>query len=191
MMASVLIALAVMIAVVVTLVAVRGRPRPSRMARAHLDAQIAKLRAEISALQFSDNELIAHQEAAIREHWLRNEMTTRDVASLDVPGLAEGMFDVLREHGIAKLADVERLRARKVPGIGSKRAAQLWSVYQAECKKLRDAASGLDRETLDQLSGGKLGALVETHRAEELQRERDLESAEVRLADLERRRSTV
>ena len=111
----------------------------------------------------------------------------RDVASLDVPGLAEAMFDVLHDHGIKKLKDVELLRSRKVPGIGVKRADQLWSAYQAERAKLHDAARALDHDTLDQLSGGKLGAIVEKHRAEEIQRERELEARQIELADLERR----
>jgi hypothetical protein len=190
MMTGALIALAVVAALVVIIVA-RRSARPSRVARQRLEAQIARVRSQIKALEIADHDLIAHQEAAVREQWLRNELTLRDVSSLEVPGLAEGLFDVLREHGIKKLQDVELLRRRKVPGIGVKRADQLWSAYQEERAKLHDAAQALDHDTLDQLSGGKLGAIAEKHRAEELHRVRELQQRQVELAELERRHATL
>jgi 5'-3' exonuclease len=110
---------------------------------------------------------------------------------MDVPGFGEAMFEALRDAGIKRLQDVERLRSKKVPGVGEKRAAQLWSTYKDELARLEAEARAMDLAALDAVSGGKLGALVEKEAAEERQRQRELESTRIRLADIERRRSQL
>lgn len=182
--------IALVVGVVVLVVLVTRSPSPTRAARKHLDAQLASVRSQLAALQVDDRGYVAHQEEAIRRQWL-DEQLTRRVDSLDVPGFGEAMFDALRESGIKKLQDIELLRTKKVPGVGEKRAAQLWSTYKDELARLETEARALDRATLDAISGGKLGALVAKEADEEQQRQRELESTRIRLAELERRRTQL
>ena len=183
------IVLAVCVAVVIVLVS-RG-PSPTKAARKPLDAQRASVRTQLAALEADDRGYVAHQEEMIRGQWLRDQLATRAVDSMDVPGFGEAMFEALRDAGIKRLQDVERLRSKKVPGVGEKRAAQLWSTYKDELARLEAEARAMDHAALDAVSGGKLGALVEKEAAEERQRQRELESTRIRLADIERRRAQL
>lgn len=188
-----MLALWIMLAlvVVVVLVLVTRAPSPTKAARKRLDAQLARVRTELAALEADDRGYVAHQEDVIRGQWLRDQLTTRAVDSMEVPGFGEAMFEALREAGIKKLQDVELLRTRKVPGVGEKRAAQLWSTYKDEVARIEAEARAMDRAALDAISGGKLGALVEREAAEERQRQQALEATRIRIAELERRRAAL
>jgi hypothetical protein len=183
--------IAVALVVIAVVVVLARAPSPTKAARKRLDAQLARVRSQLSALEADDRGYVAHQEEVIRGQWLRDQLTTRAVDSMDVPGFGEAMFEALRDAGIKKLQDVELLRTRKVPGVGEKRAAQLWSTYKDEVARLEAEARALDRAMLDEISGGKLGALVEKEAAEERQRQQELESTRIRLAEIERRRAQI
>lgn len=186
-----LVLLAIVVVGVVALIVLAFRaPSPTRAARKRLDAQLASVRSQLAALEVDDRGYVAHQEAIVRDQWLRDQLA-RPVDSVDVPGFGEAMFEALREAGIKTLQDIERLRRKKVPGVGEKRAAQLWSTYKGELARLQTEARALDRAALDAFSGGKLGALVEKEASEELQRQRELESTRIRLAEIERRRASL
>lgn len=187
-----MLALWILLAVcfVVGLVFLLARPpSPTKAARKRLDAQLTSARAQLAALEADDRGYVAHQEEIVRAQWLRDQLTTRAVDSMDVPGFGEAMFEALREAGIETLKDIELLRARKVPGVGEKRAAQLWSTYKEEVARLEREARAKDRAALDEISGGKLGALAAKEAAEERQRQQELECARIRLAEIERRRA--
>lgn len=133
---------AVVVALVVLILAL-SRPSPTRTARKRLDAQLTAVRSQLATLQLHDRGYVAQQEETVRQQW-RHDQLTRPVDSLDVPGFGEAMFETLRESGITKLEDVVLLRRKKVPGIGQKRAAQLWSTYQEELARLEAEARALD-----------------------------------------------
>jgi hypothetical protein len=164
---------------------------PSRIARKRLDAKIAALRGKLAALQPSDVEYVPHVEAVLRHQWLREQMKSRTVDSLEVPGFGDALLETLREHDIRSLQDVELMRYRKIPGVGEKRAAQLWSAYKDESAKLERQAQTMSASDLDRVSGGKLRASIDRHAAEELQRVRELELAQLQLVEAERRRSQI
>lgn len=182
-----MIPVAIGIVVVLAIVTfVMRSPSPTKAARRRISAQLASVRSQLAALQVDDRGYVSHQEDLVRQQWLADQLA-RPVDSLDVPGFGDAMFESLRESRITKLRDIELLRTKKVPGVGEKRAAQLWSTYKDELARLQAEARALDRATLDTLSGGKLGALVEKEATEELQRQRELESTQIRIAELERR----
>jgi hypothetical protein len=189
-MLALLIVLAVCV-VVVVVVLFSIAPSPTKAARKHLDAQLASIRAQLAALEADDRGYVAHQEEMIRGQWLRDQLTSRAVDSMDVPGFGEAMFEALREAGIKRLQDVELLRTKKVPRVGEKRAAQLWSTYKEEVARLEAEARAMDRAELDGISGGKLAALVEKEAADERLRQQERESTRIRLAEIERRRAQL
>ena len=182
----VILAVCILVAIVIALRA----PSPTRAARKRLDAQLASVRSQLAALEADDRGYVAAQEEVIRAQWLRDQLA-RPVDSIDVPGFGEAMFESLRESGITTLQDIELLRRKKVPGVGEKRAAQLWTTYKDEVARLQVEAHALDRAALDAISGGKLGVLIEKEASEELQRQRELESTRIRLAEIERRRAQI
>ena len=187
LMIGVLVAL---LALVLAAIVLSRPPSPIKAARKRIDAQLADVRSQLVALQMYDGGAVSHLEELTRQQWLADQLS-RPLESLTVPGFGEAMFETLREHAVIKVKDVELLRARKVPGVGEKRAAQLWSTYQEERARLQAEARALDRSALDQIAGGKLSALVEQEAADELQRQRELECAQIRLAELERRRAQL
>ncbi len=182
--------LAILAVVIVVAVLAWRRPSPMKTARNRLDAQLASARSQLAALGADDRGYVTAQEEVIRGQWLRDQLA-RPVDAIDVPGFGEAMFEALRESGIKTLQDIELLRRRKVPGVGEKRAAQLWSTYKDEVARLQAEARTLDRAALDAISGGKLAVLIEKEASEELQRQRELESARIRLAEIERRRASL
>jgi hypothetical protein len=179
----------------VVLLAVRreARSRPSAIATRRLDAQIAQVEQQLAALRPVHQDFAAEQEDRVRAQWLRDQLAATPVEAIEVPGTGPSTHKALRASGIACLGDLPKLGPYgvKVPSVGLKREEHLLAAYRDAHRRLSTEAARMQRAALDAYSRGALGAVLARHDAEELDRRRKREAAELRLRDLHRRRATL
>lgn len=143
----------------------RNESTPTKLARRALERQIGELRRELQQLGSSPQDFEAQQEARVREKWIATQLERTPVDALNVPGTGPAAAEALRENGISSVGDLARLGNPnlKVAGIGPKKTSDLLHAYQKEMHRLFEKARRLDREALDQVSGGQLGKALSHH----------------------------
>lgn len=179
----------------VALLAIRraARSRPSAIATRRLDAQIAQVEQQLAALRPVHHDFAAEQEEVVRSRWLQDQLAATPVEALEVPGTGPSTHKALRASGIACLADLPKLGPYgvKVPSVGLKKEEHLLAAYRDAHRRLSAEAARMQRPALDAYSRGALGKALARHEADELDRRRKREAAELRLRDLQRRRATL
>jgi len=190
---AIIVLVAACVALAIVAAIHRRRMRPSEVAKRRLDAQLAALERELSALSTGDRSYAAEQEELARTRWVEQRMQATSIETLDLQGISTATFELLRAHGITCLADLAKLRQRgfRVKTVGAKRTSQLVAAHRRWHSKFIDEARHMDRAALDEATGGELGAALARHDAVQLERQRHAETLRITIEDLQRRRARL
>lgn len=191
-------AVTVLIVVVATIlalvVAVNLRLRaalPTHAARRKLSAQIGEAERLLDAASVKDEQLVARQIQEVRRRWMDEHISATPIEALDIPGTGPSTYQALRDHGIATLEDLGRLRNYKITGIGEKKESQLLAGQSRATQDIVARADRMNVAELDAYTQGRLGTVIKNHEADERERYRRMDELRIQLATLRRRRALV
>lgn len=188
-----LLIVVVVAAVLIVAISVVGRvtQAPTRVAKRRLEGQQRALRAELASLPVHDAQLPATQEQLARAEWVRVQLRATKIDELDVPGVGDAMLAALRKAGFRSADDLPRLRPGLVPSVAEKRCADLHAAYDERLAQLRREGANLSFDALDAFTQGALKKTIEAHHAAVLAHARESEWIKLRLAELQRRHSSI
>jgi DNA-binding helix-hairpin-helix protein with protein kinase domain len=178
--------LSVVVALLVALAVWTWRRRPTAVAQRRLTRQLAECASALLAPAPARRPLdeLLH---SVRAQWFETELRNTAVDALRAPGIGPTLQEALRAHGIATAADLPRLAAIRVPSLGEKKRFALEQAYASLREGLWSRAEALSWAECDALCAGRLSRLAAEIEQRTREHAREVEGAEIRRAEIERR----